>query len=391
MSEPPPGVIVTLDAPAEGARVEGSFDVRGWAVAQPAYGFTVDVAVDGERLGTLSSGGERPDVVAAFDGDAPLDCGFGGRVSVGNREPGAARLTVTVTTASGASASVEREIEISVAGRRAPQLPEAACGERIGFRMLREGRQDADWPWFREHHEQAAGEIIDFLGGDGISLEGKAVADVGCGDGIIDLGLVQRAKPARLVGFDMAPVDTRQLLAEAREAGVARELPEQLEFRTCSADLLPCESDQFDCVVSWSAFEHVARPVRVLKEIRRIMRPDAILFVQIWPLYHSEHGSHLWPWYPHGFAQLLHSEDDILRTLRENPRGRPEDTAFVADEYRNLNRMTVDDLQRALLAAGLFVTKFEFIHSATRIPLDLAHHPLSRLGIAGIKLMAVAG
>lgn len=382
--------MVTLDAPAEGAVVEGSIDVRGWAITQPAYGgCAVEVRVDGERHAMLRTGIDRPDVVAAYDGLAPMDCGFAGSVSVAGRAPGPARLTVTVTTATGASETFERAIDIHVPGRSAAAVPEVADGRRIGFRMLREGQQDGAWPWFREHYEQAAGEIADFLQADGITLAGKAVADVGCGDGIIDLGLVHRTKPGRLVGFDLEQVDTASLLAEARADGVARELPDELEFRTCSPDQLPSESHQFDCVISWSAFEHVERPVRMMKEIRRIMRPDGILFLQLWPFYYSEHGSHLWPWFPSGFAALRHSEEEIMLTLRENPRGRPEDTAFIADEYRNLNRMTVDDLQRTLLAAGLFVTKFEFMSSATRISPEMARYPLSQLGIAGIKLIAV--
>jgi hypothetical protein len=43
--------------------------------------------------------------------------------------------------------------------------------------------------WFTEHFDEAAGKILDFLDGDGISLEGRRVGDIGCGDGIIDLGV----------------------------------------------------------------------------------------------------------------------------------------------------------------------------------------------------------
>jgi len=49
--------------------------------------------------------------------------------------------------------------------------------------------------WFEDHFSSAASQILDFLGADGISLQGKRVADVGCGDGIIDLGLVELAAP----------------------------------------------------------------------------------------------------------------------------------------------------------------------------------------------------
>ena len=48
---------------------------------------------------------------------------------------------------------------------------------------------------------------IAVMGGDGIELTGKDVADVGSGDGIIDLGVYERAKPARLVVrmFNISP------------------------------------------------------------------------------------------------------------------------------------------------------------------------------------------
>ena len=70
--------------------------------------------------------------------------------------------------------------------------------------------------WFADHHDAAPRAIIDFLGGDGISLEGLRVADVGSGDGVIDLGLVQRAAPAELVGFDIVPTNAETLLERAR-------------------------------------------------------------------------------------------------------------------------------------------------------------------------------
>src|SRR4051812_31883388 len=60
--------------------------------------------------------------------------------------------------------------------------------------------------WFWDHYEWAANEVVAFFAEDGISLEGGDVADVGCGDGIPDLGIVPRAGPRRFVGFDVNPV-----------------------------------------------------------------------------------------------------------------------------------------------------------------------------------------
>jgi hypothetical protein len=101
--------------------------------------------------------------------------------------------------------------------------------------------------------------------------------------------------------------------------------------------------------------------------------------------------SPLWPWYPDGYAQFEHDDAEIERRLRESEVGRDQDVDFILDEFRGLNRITVDKLQRAMLAADLVVTKFELMTGATRISRSLARVPLSELGIAGIKLIAVPG
>jgi SAM-dependent methyltransferase len=168
---------------------------------------------------------------------------------------------------------------------------------------------------------------------------------------------------------------------------VADELPESLSFATSRINEIPAQDDTFDVVVTWSVFEHVTQPVRMLSEIHRILKPDGILFLQLWPFFYSEHGGHLWPHYEEEFPQLLHTDADI----REHLRGRrgTDPTRDAVDEYDSLNRLTVDQLQSALLAAGMIVTKLELIANATHIPRELAHIPLSLLGVGGVKLLAI--
>src|SRR5206468_13118666 len=150
--------------------------------------------------------------------------------------------------------------------------------------------------WFRSHYEQAAGEIVDFFGGDGISLKGKRLADIGCGDGITDLGLAVQAEPASLVGFDVVDTDTDHLSELARAAGVelpGGTLPPALSFVTSGETQLPASDRSFDYVLSWSAFEHILDPVPLLREVHRVLTDDGVLFIQLWPFYDSEHGTHL--------------------------------------------------------------------------------------------------
>ena len=115
-----------------------------------------------------------------------------------------------------------------------------------------------DVSWFDDHYYSAPQQIVDFLAGDGLDLTGKRVADLGTGDGIIALGLHDLARPSVLVGYDLEPVDEDQLLAMARDHGVARELPPGLRFEQSFEDRIPAADASYDVVVSWSAFEHIS-------------------------------------------------------------------------------------------------------------------------------------
>ncbi|MBV9821916.1 MAG: class I SAM-dependent methyltransferase, partial [Actinobacteria bacterium] len=172
--------------------------------------------------------------------------------------------------------------------------------------------------WWQAHFDQAASQVIEFFAGDGISLEGKSVADIGCGDGILDLGVAVKAKPDRLVGFDILPHDVEELTERAMTHAGIEKLPDNLFFCTSEPLRLPAEDDEFDYVISWSAFEHIADPVAILTEVRRILKPHGVLFIQLWPFYHTAHGTHLVDWFPDGFAQFRHSQDTILRRIRSS-------------------------------------------------------------------------
>jgi SAM-dependent methyltransferase len=245
--------------------------------------------------------------------------------------------------------------------------------------------------WFKEHYEEAASQIVGFLAEDGIDLAGLRVADVGCGDGIIDLGVMHKGQPAELVGFDVAPTAAGELLEFARSEGVAEELPAGLEFRTCEPRHLPADDASFDVVVTWSAFEHVSDPAAVAGEIRRVMKPGGVLMLQLWPFFHSEHGAHLWQSVPEPFIQHLRSDTEIAEVVRAAGAHPPELTEEFLEVYDTLNRITLDDLQRALLAGGLCVTKLQLLSETVRIPPQLFRRSLSHLAVAGVKLLAVPG
>jgi SAM-dependent methyltransferase len=243
--------------------------------------------------------------------------------------------------------------------------------------------------WFWDHYDGAAQQVIDFLAGDGLDLAGKQVCDIGCGDGIIDLGVFHKAKPAKIVGFDVRKPDRAALERLVGAVGLDKEIPDAESFALVESgqEDLPAPDDSFDFAFTWSAFEHVSKPIEMFSEIRRVLKPDGSLFLQLWPLYNSEHGGHLWLSYSQSFAHLLQDDDTIRETVRFRP-GTDPTRSGGEDEYLSLNRVTIDDLQRAILAGGMAITKFELMTEAAHLPESLSHHPLSSLGISGVKLIA---
>ncbi len=274
--------------------------------------------------------------------------------------------------------------EAAAFARRALEISTAGDGISLA---TSEHERKSDEEWFAAHYVDAADQLLGFIAASGLGIGGREVADVGSGDGIIDLALATRGAPSRLVGFDVSPTDVGELQLAAQAAGVDG-VPDNLSFAESGIDSIPAADESFDVVVTWSVFEHVSEPLAMLKEIRRILRPDGFLFLQLWPFYYSDHGGHLWLTHGGGFPHLLSPNDEIIASL-EGKTGtdarRPAD-----DEYLSLNRLTLNELHELMREAGLGVRRAELISETVNLPNDIsADLPLSDLLTSGVKLLAV--
>lgn len=102
---------------------------------------------------------------------------------------------------------------------------------------------------------------------------GSRILEVGCGTGEMLL-LLKRAHPeGQFTGLDPDPNALERASGKARRAGVA------IRFDQGFAEELPYEEGSFDGVVSSFMFHHleVAAKVRMLTEVRRVLRPGAPL------------------------------------------------------------------------------------------------------------------
>lgn len=94
------------------------------------------------------------------------------------------------------------------------------------------------------------------------------VLDVGCGDGIF--AQILCAEPID-TGIDPDPAE----IEKARGVGRYRELI------VCFGDRIPKPDASYGTVISNSVLEHIPDLVPVLREVHRLMKPDAIFYVTI--------------------------------------------------------------------------------------------------------------
>ena len=92
-------------------------------------------------------------------------------------------------------------------------------------------------------------------------------------------------------------------------------------------------------------------------------------------------------WYPDGFVQFQRDPDTIEADVLD----RAEDEGWAKyklGEFRTLNSLTIDELGRAIGAAGFRITKLQLLAERVRLPAEVDGMDLSQLGISGVMLLA---
>jgi SAM-dependent methyltransferase len=216
--------------------------------------------------------------------------------------------------------------------------------------------------WFFRHFDHAALVVTDYLLQRSPLLKGR-ILDIGCGDGIIDLGIFLRMQPEELVGID--PFRGFERLPEVLAANhLPADLLEgalnegRLQFRPDDANVIPYPDDHFDVVISWGSLEHIAGGYRQsLQEIRRVLKKDGLLFVHP-GLYYGALGNHLGEFFDDPFIHLKLPPEQLREAVLSTQPKRMDRAGHVATPaeywqwFTELNPIRVGEFERELRALG---------------------------------------
>ena len=104
--------------------------------------------------------------------------------------------------------------------------------------------------------------------------QGEAV-DLGCGAGQLVMGIARKAPGLHVTGIDLSET----LLADARRAAQQEGLEDRVDFRLGNVEEIPFPDQALDLVISTASLHHWTRPVKVLNEIDRVLKPGGVYYV----------------------------------------------------------------------------------------------------------------
>ena len=127
-----------------------------------------------------------------------------------------------------------------------------------------------------------------------VSLEGRSLIDVGCGDGTYTAELARRGGSSNVVGIDPSP----------RAVEVAIRHHAGIRFEVGDAAWLEATPERFDVAIARGVLHHADDPARLVRAIGRVAAAVAVIEPNGWnPVlkviehassYHRAHGERSW-------------------------------------------------------------------------------------------------
>jgi ubiquinone/menaquinone biosynthesis C-methylase UbiE len=121
----------------------------------------------------------------------------------------------------------------------------------------------------------------------------------------------------------------------------------------------------FDCVFSYNAFEHFARPDKVLAECIRAVRPGGVIYHDFGPLYMAPLGLHAYRSVRVPYCQFLFSRETLEKFCHVkglDPIEFDDVNGWSIEQYRALWSNHADQVRTLLYEESLDLSGLELIH-----------------------------
>lgn len=104
---------------------------------------------------------------------------------------------------------------------------------------------------------------------------GMKLLDCGSGSGSITLGLAQLIAPGKVTAVDISEVEVTRSRSRAATEGVTN-----VRFEVGNIYNLDFPDESFDAIFSNNVLEHISEPVKVLEEMRRVLKPRGVIGIR---------------------------------------------------------------------------------------------------------------
>ncbi len=143
-------------------------------------------------------------------------------------------------------------------------------------------------------------KILEILKNDKIDLNGKSIADVGCGTGHLLSYIIREFKPSQTVGYDFAEAALQ----------IARENLREASFYFY--DIYSAPSDNHDCVLCTEVLEHLLYPDIAIQNLIKMLSPSGSLFLTVPDGRKDNYEGHINFWSPESWRVFLEKNSNGL-------------------------------------------------------------------------------
>jgi ubiquinone/menaquinone biosynthesis C-methylase UbiE len=171
-----------------------------------------------------------------------------------------------------------------------------------------------------KHHEKEFEEFIKACSYRGISLLPEMITlDVGAGQGMhagFLANICRKVYCCDVINYSsLYDGEFYKLLAEKYERNGYNLPLEKLLFIDCDCMNLFFKDNLFDFTVSFNTFEHIADPLKALREIVRVTKPGGYIYITFDPVWTADSGSHFTHRIKDPWAHLLLTEEDFIAEM----------------------------------------------------------------------------